>query len=140
MSELPPDAEPDGEPQPQIIIEPAQMAGVWANVASISQTVHEFTLDFIRLDGSAPPPGRGIVVARVAFSPPLASQLADLLRDAWQRYADVPEGPEGQDDGPEEPRIGTTSGASLNRPIPDENMRIHRAVIDRARRASQRGK
>jgi hypothetical protein len=61
------------------------MAGVWAKVASITQTVHEFTLDFIRLDGSAPPPGRGIVVARVAFSPLLAGQLAELLNDAWQR-------------------------------------------------------
>jgi hypothetical protein len=101
------DDEPPDQPQPQpaaeILIQPEQMAGVWANVASISQTVHEFTLDFIRMDGSAPAPGRGIVVARVAFSPLMASQLADLLRDAWDQYADVPDAPEGTDHGPEEP-------------------------------------
>jgi hypothetical protein len=78
----------EGQPlAPQIIIEPSQMAGVWANVVSISQTEHEFTLDFIRMDATAPPPGRGIVVARVAFSPLLASQLSELLMGAWQRYA-----------------------------------------------------
>jgi hypothetical protein len=91
------------QPPAEIIIEPVQMAGVWANVASITQTVHEFTLDFIRLDGAAPPPGRGIVVARVAFSPLMAGQLADLLKDAWDRYAQIPDAPEeGQDDGREE--------------------------------------
>jgi hypothetical protein len=108
MSDLPeqPEPGPDDEPQAQIIIEPAQMAGVWANAASLTQTVHEFTLDFIRIDGSAPPPGRGIVVARVAFSPLLAGQVAELLTEAWQRYAQIPDAPEGQEDGPEEPTEG----------------------------------
>jgi hypothetical protein len=105
-----PDANGDVPPSgPQIIIEPAQMAGVWANVANITQTVHEFTLDFIRIDASAPPPGRGIVVARVAFSPLMAGQLADLLNQAWQRYAQIPEAPEAQDEppaGPTEPPEG----------------------------------
>jgi uncharacterized protein DUF3467 len=95
-------AEPAGPAQPEIIIEPAQMAGVWANVASITQTVHEFTLDFVRMDGTAPPPGRGIVVARVAFSRLLAGQLAELLNEAWSRYAQIPDAPEEQEDGPEE--------------------------------------
>jgi hypothetical protein len=99
MSETPEQPQPA---QPEVIIEPAQMAGVWANVAALTQTVHEFTLDFVRMDGSAPPPGRGIVVARVAFSPLMAGQLADLLRDGWEQYAQVPEAPEGQEDGPEE--------------------------------------
>jgi hypothetical protein len=48
-----PEQPPSGGPS--IIIEPAQLAGVWANMAHISQTVHEFTLDFIRLDPLAPP-------------------------------------------------------------------------------------
>jgi len=89
-------------PQPEIIIEPAQLGGTWANVASITQTVHEFTLDFIRMDASAPAPGRGIIVARVAFSPLMAGQLAELLNEAWARYAQVPEGPEEPDE-PAEP-------------------------------------
>ncbi len=98
----PPD-DPQPVPAPEILIQPEQMAGVWANVASISQTVHEFTLDFIRIDGSAPPPGRGIVVARIAFSPLMAGQLADLLRDAWQQYAQIPDAPEGNENGPQDP-------------------------------------
>lgn len=99
------------QPQPaSVIIEPAMMAGVWANVASLAQTPHEFTLDFIRMDGAQP--NRGIVVARVAFSPLLASQLADLLTEAWQRYAQTElqlpddgqnEGQEGSNEPTDEP-------------------------------------
>jgi hypothetical protein len=87
----------------KIVIEPRQMAGVWANVVNITRSEHEFTLDFIRMDHSAQPPC-GIVVARVAFSPLLASRLADLLMETWQQYAHG-ELLEGQDDGPasEEP-------------------------------------
>lgn len=95
--------EPDESEEPaEIIVEPTQMA-VWANAVAIAETPHEFTLDFIRMDGRAPAPGRGILVARVAFSALLASELADLLHDAWQRYARIPDRPEGQDDGPEGP-------------------------------------
>jgi hypothetical protein len=77
------------EPQegPQIIISPDQMAGVWANFAVVSHTVHEFTLDFVRLDGTAPPPGGGIVVSRVSVSPLFVTQLIDALTDNWQKYA-----------------------------------------------------
>jgi len=100
-TESPDDSQP--VPAAEILIQPEQMAGVWANVASISQTVHEFTLDFIRMDGSAPSPGRGIVVARIAFSPLLAGQLADLLNTAWQQYAQVPDAPEGNENGPQDP-------------------------------------
>lgn len=91
-------SEPEQPAQPEIIIEPNHMAGVWANVASISQTPHEFTLDFIRLDATAAAPGRGIVVARVAFSPLMAGQLTDLLNGAWQRYAQIPDTVEVSDD------------------------------------------
>ncbi len=43
---------------PQIYMDPSQLAGVWANFAQVSHSEHEFTLDFVRLDASAPPPGR----------------------------------------------------------------------------------
>jgi hypothetical protein len=59
------------EPGPaEIIIEPHQLAGVWANFAQVVHSEHEFTLDFVRMDYSQGiPPRRGIVVARVGLSP-----------------------------------------------------------------------
>lgn len=91
-------------PSPDIILRPEQMAGVWANLAVVSHSEHEFTLDFVRMDAAAPAPGRGIVVARVAVSPLFVTQLIDALSRNWSVYAlkampkEVFEG-----DGPEEP-------------------------------------
>jgi hypothetical protein len=68
------------------MIEPAQMAGVWANFARVGHSPYEFTLDFVRMDFSQSPP-QGIVVARVSLSPLLVSQLTDALRDNWDKYA-----------------------------------------------------
>src|SRR3954454_4964881 len=74
-------------PKAEIILPPDQMAGVWANFASVSHSEHEFTIDFVRMDGTAPPPGRGIVVARVSMSPLFVTQLIDALQQNWQGYA-----------------------------------------------------
>ena len=85
MSEQPEEQE---QPQgPEIILQPEQMAGVWSNWAQVSHSEHEFTLDFVRLDSGAPPPGRGIVVARVSFSPLFVLQLIAALRSNWSEYA-----------------------------------------------------
>jgi hypothetical protein len=73
---------------PQILMDPSQMAGVWANWAQVSHSPHEFTLDFVRLDSAAPPPGRGIVVSRVSVSPLFVTQLIDALTENWQNYAE----------------------------------------------------
>jgi Protein of unknown function (DUF3467) len=73
---------------PSIYMDPSQMAGVWANWAQVSHSEHEFTLDFVRLDSSAPPPGRGIVVSRVSVSPLFVTQLIDALTDNWKSYAE----------------------------------------------------
>lgn len=61
------------------------MAGVWANFAQVSHSEHEFTLDFVRLDSTAP---RGIVVARVSVSPLFVTQLIDALSENWRKYAE----------------------------------------------------
>jgi Protein of unknown function (DUF3467) len=83
----PPEEPP--EPQPaEIIIEPDQLRGVWANFAAVMHTPHEFTIDFIRSDPTVPPPGRGIVVARVSFSPMLAAQLLGALEENFSIYAE----------------------------------------------------
>jgi hypothetical protein len=100
---------PDGGEQgppgqgPNIIIEPAQMAGVWANFARVGHSPYEFTLDFVRLDFGTQPPN-GIVVARVSVSPLLITQLIEALGTNWNKYAEkaMPkevQGDEGQSEG-----------------------------------------
>jgi hypothetical protein len=65
------------------------MAGVWANWTDVRLSQHEFMLDFVQMDSTVPaPPGRGILVARVAGSSGLVVQLMDVLEQAWQRYAE----------------------------------------------------
>ena len=81
-----PDEEPEG-PKAEMILPPEQMAGVWANFAQVSHSEREFTIDFVRMDGTAPPPGRGIVVARVSMSPLFITQLIDALQKNWSGYA-----------------------------------------------------
>ena len=76
------------EDEPEIVVEPAQLAGVYANRAAVPYGGREFTLDFVRLDSTAPPPGRGILVARVSVSAALVIELIDHLEAAWQRYAE----------------------------------------------------
>ena len=54
----------------------------------MSHSEHEFTIDFVRMDGTAPPPGRGIVVAarrrcRRSSSP----SCIDALKQNWSGYA-----------------------------------------------------
>lgn len=74
--------------QPEVFLPPDMLAGVWANWAQVSHSLHEFTLDFVRMDATFPPPGRGIVVARVSVSPLFITQLIDALTDNWNKYAE----------------------------------------------------
>ncbi len=80
------DEAPEGQ-KAEIIFPPEQLAGVWANFAQVSHSQHEFTIDFVRMDGTAPPPGRGIVVARVSMSPLFITQLIEALQKNWGGYA-----------------------------------------------------
>lgn len=75
----------DGGNEFQIVIEPQQMAGVWANFARVGHSPYEFTLDFVRLDFETK---QGIVVARVSVSPLFITQLIDALNNNWQEYAE----------------------------------------------------
>ena len=90
------------EPAPQIIIQPEQMAGVWANYARVSHSPYEFTLDFVRLDWAAGVPPPGIVVARVSLSPRFVTELIDALNANWTTYARNALPQEVYDDGAEE--------------------------------------
>ena len=81
------DPTPEQPIEPQIIIQPDQMAGTWANFARVSHSAYEFTLDFCRLDFAENPP-RGIVVSRVSVSPLFITQLIDTLAVQWEQYAE----------------------------------------------------
>ncbi|MBA2311362.1 MAG: DUF3467 domain-containing protein [Actinobacteria bacterium] len=82
---MPDDETPEQPIEPHVIIQPEQMAGVWANFAQVSQSPYEFTLDFVRLAFNAQPPN-GIVVARVSVSPLFITQLIEALTQQWEQY------------------------------------------------------
>ena len=90
------DAAPQPEFNPQVMIQPEQMAGAWANFARVSHSPFEFTVDFIRLDFSNSPPS-GIVVSRISLSPLFVSQLITVLSDQWTKYAEKTFPPEARD-------------------------------------------
>jgi hypothetical protein len=72
------------DPHVEILIQPEQLAGVWANRAQVGWAEHEFTIDFVRLDPFRP---RGIVVARVSGSSAFVMELIDMLRAVWHDWA-----------------------------------------------------
>ncbi len=39
----------------QLLIDPRDAGGVWANFARVSHSEHEFTLDFVRIDHTTDP-------------------------------------------------------------------------------------
>lgn len=66
----------------------AHKGGVWANMARVSHSPYEFTLDFARIDFSAGGPEmNGVVVARVNLSPLMVTQLIEALETNWANYA-----------------------------------------------------
>jgi hypothetical protein len=84
--ELQPDPEP-GERRLNIHLEPADIAGAYANFANISFSRYEFTLTFARIEheveeGDVP----GAVVARINASPRFMEELIAALQDSWSKY------------------------------------------------------
>ena len=80
------DAEPDFEPD--IYIDPQQLAGVWANWFDVTYHRHEFTLDFAHIDHRPESSRQGILVARVACSHGLFREFIDLMERKWASYAE----------------------------------------------------
>jgi hypothetical protein len=73
-------SEPDD--LPEIDVPDDLRGGVWANLVLVVPGVDEVTLDFVRMDPHLPPPGAGVVVARVAVAPRHAMDLVTDLSDA----------------------------------------------------------
>lgn len=93
--------EETGERRLNIHLDPADIAGVYANFANISFSRYEFTLTFARIEheveeGDVP----GAVVARVNASPQFMEELMAAMQDSWSKYKtmmgirDLPEAPD----------------------------------------------
>ena len=70
-----------------IHLDPADIAGAYANFANISFSRYEFTLTFARIEheveeGDVP----GAVVARVNASPRFVEELMAALQDSWSKW------------------------------------------------------
>ena len=75
------------ERQLNIHMDPALLAGVYANFANITFSDYEFTLTFARIDheveeGDIP----GVVVARVNMSTRFMKELLEAMQDSWSKY------------------------------------------------------
>jgi hypothetical protein len=105
--------------QPEIILRQEQIGGVWANFAQVSHSEHEFTIDFVRMDSTAPPPGRGIVVARVSMSPLFVTQLIDALQKNWSGYAQKALPKEARGESVPEPREAGASESPGEESVPE---------------------
>ena len=81
-----PEAEP-GERRLNIHLDPADIAGAYANFANISFSRYEFTLTFARIEheveeGDVP----GAVVSRINASPRFVEELIAALQDSWSKF------------------------------------------------------
>jgi hypothetical protein len=76
-----------GDRQLNIHLDPAHLAGVYANFANISFSDYEFTITFARIDheveeGDVP----GVVVTRVNLSSRFMKELLDAMQDSWSKW------------------------------------------------------
>jgi hypothetical protein len=75
------------ERQLNIHLDPANLAGAYANFANVSFSDYEFTITFARIDheveeGDVP----GVVVSRVNLSPRFMRELLDAMNDSWSKW------------------------------------------------------
>jgi uncharacterized protein DUF3467 len=94
------------ERQLNIHLDPAHLAGVYANFANITFSDYEFTITFARIDheveeGDIP----GVVVTRVNLSAKFMKELLDAMQDSWSKWTtsegirNLPEAPPRAGDG-----------------------------------------
>lgn len=96
----------EGSPQEgqgfEVAVEPADLVGVYSNVAVVHHSQYEFTIDFLRNEFSGIAAGKAKLVSRVTLSPLMVSQLIDALNENWTNYAQKALPREVYDDGGDE--------------------------------------
>ncbi len=79
--------EENGERQINLHTSPEQMAGVYANFASVSHSDYEFTITFARVDHEIEDDEvPGVVVSRIALSSRMVRELIDALEDNYSKW------------------------------------------------------
>ncbi len=77
-----------GERQINLHTSPEQMAGVYANFASVSHSDYEFTITFARVDHEIEEEEiPGVVVSRVSLTSRMVRELIDALEDNYSKWA-----------------------------------------------------
>jgi hypothetical protein len=75
------------ERQLSLQLDPEQMAGVYANYATVSFSDYEFTLTFARVEHEVEEGDMtGVVVARVNLSTRLMQELLVAMQDTWSKW------------------------------------------------------
>jgi Protein of unknown function (DUF3467) len=75
------------ERQLSLQLDPEQMAGVYANYATVSFSDYEFTLTFARVEHEVEEGDMtGVVVARVNVSTRLMGELLAAMQDTWSKW------------------------------------------------------
>jgi hypothetical protein len=75
------------ERQLSLQLDPEQMAGVYANYATVSFSDYEFTLTFARVEHEVEEGDMtGVVVARVNVSTRLMGELLAAMEDTWSKW------------------------------------------------------
>jgi hypothetical protein len=75
-----------------------QLAGTYANLALVTHSPYEFTLDLLRVDHGPVGQGRqSVLVSRVSMSPKFFRELIDTLEKNWQGFAEKA-APTGEDE------------------------------------------
>ena len=75
------------ERQLNIHLDPAHLAGVYANFANITFSPYEFTITFARIDheveeGDVP----GVVVSRINMAPRFMNELLEAMQDSYSKW------------------------------------------------------
>jgi uncharacterized protein DUF3467 len=75
------------ERQLNIHLDPANLAGVYANFANITFSDYEFTITFARVDHEVDDPEvPGVVVSRMNLSPRFMRELIDAMEDNYSKW------------------------------------------------------
>jgi hypothetical protein len=73
--------------EPFVYVDPAVLAGHWADRTVVHKGSGEFTIDFVR---RTPDPHERVLVARAIVAPWVAMDLRDQIDKAWRGYPEWP--------------------------------------------------
>lgn len=82
-----PDLDQD-EAQYTIYYDPSMAAGSWSNHTNVMYSMHEFTIDFIRMNVEGEDANDAVLVHRANVSPWTAMSLVDQLQECIEAFSE----------------------------------------------------